>query len=102
MQRLSAADPAALAACLTPAGLGLQALVAAFDSGESGCLQPLLCAMLPGVLRLQELSGPGLAQLAGEAKSAFVLYKYLPLAGPQVRPGIAWLRLLVCLLVPAS
>ncbi|KAF6261250.1 hypothetical protein COO60DRAFT_1503017 [Scenedesmus sp. NREL 46B-D3] len=40
--------------------------------------------MLPGVLQLQELSGPGLQQLSGEAKAAFVLYKYVPFDGLHV------------------
>lgn len=75
---------AAASAC----SIGLQLLLAVFDSGESGTLRPLLAALLPATLALQELSGPGLQQLASEAKSAFTQYKYLPLSERYV-PGIA-------------
>eukprot|EP00879_Flechtneria_rotunda_P001404 GHRR01001556.1.p1 GENE.GHRR01001556.1~~GHRR01001556.1.p1 ORF type:complete len:449 (+),score=237.30 GHRR01001556.1:144-1349(+) len=78
------ANPASLTQSLTPCSLGLQLIIACFEGGVSGSLRPLLAALLPGVLALQELSGPGLQQLAGEAKSAFVLYKYLPFAAGQV------------------
>jgi hypothetical protein len=73
---------------LTHCGVGLQMLIAAIESGETGSLRPLLAAMLPGVLQLQELSGPGLQQLSGEAKAAFVLYKYVPFSAAHVK-GVA-------------
>ncbi|KAF8058035.1 proteasome activator subunit 4 [Scenedesmus sp. PABB004] len=82
------AGAAGLAGSLTACGVGLQALIAAVDSGESGSLRPLLAALLPSVLALQELAGPGLAQLSGEAKSGFVLYKYLPFGADHAR-GVA-------------
>lgn len=74
----STANLPALAKSLTQCGIGLQMIIAMVDSGESATLRPLLLALLPGVLALQELSGPGVQQLASEAKGAFVLYKYLP------------------------
>lgn len=77
--------PDSLAQSLTHCGVGLQMLIAAVESGESASLRPLLAALLPGVLQLQELSGPGLQQLTSEAKSAFVLYKYLPFSGVHVK-----------------
>jgi hypothetical protein len=73
---------------LTHCGVGLQMLIAAIESGETASLRPLLAAMLPGVLQLQELSGPGLQQLSGEAKAAFVLYKYVPFSALHVK-GVA-------------
>jgi hypothetical protein len=73
---------------LTHCGVGLQMLIAAIESGETGSLRPLLATMLPGVLQLQELSGPGLQQLSGEAKAAFVLYKYVPFSALHVK-GVA-------------
>jgi hypothetical protein len=81
--------PADLSASLTPCTIGLQLLQAAHVTGESASLRPLLVAMLPGVLRLQELSGPGVQQLVGEAKAGFVQYKYLPLSEREVAPVAA-------------
>jgi hypothetical protein len=85
---LSRADPASLSRSLSPCLISLQALISAFESGEAASLKLLLTSMLPGVLQLQELSGPGLQQLASEAKSCFVMYKYLPLSADCV-PGVA-------------
>jgi hypothetical protein len=87
-QRGSRLSEDSLTQSLTHCGAGLQMLIAAIESGETGSLRPLLAAMLPGVLQLQELSGPGLQQLAGEAKAAFVLYKYVPFSGLHVK-GVA-------------
>jgi hypothetical protein len=86
--RLGSASPDSLAQSLTHCGVGLQMLIAAIESGETGSLRPLLAAMLPGVLQLQELSGPGLQQLSGEAKAAFVLYKYARFGALHVK-GVA-------------
>jgi hypothetical protein len=63
---------ASLAASLGPCAIGLSLLHAAHVTGESASLRPLLVQLLPGVLQLQELSGPGLQQLVGEAKAGFV------------------------------
>jgi len=76
----SSSVPPELSASLHPCAIGLQLLHAAHVTGESASLRPLLVALLPGVLQLQELSGPGLQQLVGEAKAGFVQYKYLPLS----------------------
>jgi hypothetical protein len=86
---LSPADPTALAKAMNGCSTGLHMLRAAHSASESASLRPLLCAALPAVLQLQELAGPGLQQLAGEAKSAFVFYKYLPLSGREVGPVAA-------------
>eukprot|EP00878_Enallax_costatus_P008919 GHUV01009325.1.p1 GENE.GHUV01009325.1~~GHUV01009325.1.p1 ORF type:complete len:859 (+),score=405.44 GHUV01009325.1:948-3524(+) len=88
----STANLPALAKSLTQCGIGLQMIIAMVDSGESATLRPLLSALLPGVLALQELSGPGVQQLASEAKAAFVLYKYLPF-GPAYVDGVGRLIL---------
>jgi hypothetical protein len=85
---LVSSNPDSLTESLTHCGVGLQMLIAAIESGETGSLRPLLAAMLPGVLQLQELSGPGLQQLSGEAKAAFVLYKYVPFGALHVK-GVA-------------
>jgi hypothetical protein len=77
--------PPELSSSLHPCAVGLQMLLAA--QGHAS-LHPLLAAMLPGVLQLQELSGPGLQQLVGEAQGAFVQYKYLPLSEGEVTPVI--------------
>lgn len=85
---LSLVNPASLARSLTHCGVGLQMIIAMIDSGESASLRPLLAALLPGVLALQELSGPGVQQLSSEAKAGFVLYKYLPF-GPRHAAGVS-------------
>jgi hypothetical protein len=68
---------ASLAASLGPCAIGLSLLHAAHVTGESASLRPLLVQLLPGVLQLQELSGPGLQQLVGEAKAGFVQVRHL-------------------------
>jgi len=67
-----------VAAAAAQAGIGLQLVSSVLHGGDAGVLRPLLLAMLRPVLLLQELSGPNLQQLASEAKSAFVLLKYVP------------------------
>jgi hypothetical protein len=66
------------------AGVGLQLVTAACLDGDAGMLRPLLLVMLRPVLLLQELAGPSLQQLSSEAKSAFVMSKYVPYLSHQL------------------
>jgi hypothetical protein len=85
---LAPVNPAAVAASVYACSVGLQVLNVASSMGEKVSLSPLLTAMLPGVLQLQELSGPGMQLLAADAKAGFVRLKYLPFTAHEV-DGVA-------------
>ena len=78
-------------------GVGLQFIFTASLSGDLIALRTLLLSMLPALLRLQELAGPQLQQLAREAQMAFVLVKYTPLTPAHTPAVIALLQVRACM-----